>query len=602
LIVEAQRVFDPSAVRGDAMSDGGLRRLDRAQEAAAASSAPATLVLAGPGSGKTLTLTRRVELLVERGVEPRRILALTFTRGAAGEMERRINRALGLGALAPDDLFSVQQRSERPRPSDLSTSGIGDRVQDRVQVRTFHSWGLSLIKEDPRRFGVVEDQGDGSSSGLVIWDDEARREALSSSVGRAVSDSDLNRVDGLRERGDSACAVDRAGWAGVAGEALERALIEAGALDMVALVSRIVSTCQADERFCSALVGRYDHLLVDEYQDVSPVQEALVKLFFDRGVTVWAVGDDDQTLYGFRSADVRHITEFGARYPGAAILALSHNYRSTPPIVAASAALIGHNKLCAGKAQQSVETGPDVVLRGYDNAEAELWAVAHAIGLMVEAGVSPAAIAVLTRTRAIAESFAELSVLDSRCSGVEVTTVHGAKGREWEYVFVVALEDDVLPHRDSPDLEEERRILFVALTRAKFGLAMTFSASRKGRPSSISRFVAETGVQPVVGVDRLMGLTNDEALAPSAALTPAGARVNAYASRGLATLRAGSLWDETDDARLLNMFEGGVPIGIMADRLGRPEREVSTRIERLGRASPGEGARVILLQERRARA
>src|SRR5271165_4166816 len=266
-----------------------MRRLDPAQTAAATGQASIQLTLAGPGSGKTSTLTGRFIHLIRQGVDPARILAVTFTKKAAEEMRRRITRLV-----------------ELPSPSGL-------------HVTTFHAFGFRLLKKNPGMAGLSER--------FQLWDAPEQRNVFSSRRMWWNEDRDiLDIIGGAKER-----LLDADGFAAaidhndeVLVQAVEyfrvyqRALRDACAIDFADMVPLVAKAMAESESYRRSITGAYDHLLVDD------------------GARLWAVGDDDQTLYAFRASDVRYILGFTKNYPTAEIHTLDRNYRSCPDIVLAA--------------------------------------------------------------------------------------------------------------------------------------------------------------------------------------------------------------------------------------------------------------------------
>jgi hypothetical protein len=218
-----------------------MRRLDPAQSAAAKGQAAIQLILAGPGSGKTSTLTGRFVHLIRQGVDPARILAVTFTKKAADEMRHRIARLL-----------------ELPSPSSL-------------HVMTFHAFAFRLLKKTP---GVA-----GLSNRFRLFDAPEQRHIFSSRRMWWNEETDiLDIIGGAKERlldaDGFAASIDRDDETLV--EAVEyfrvyqQALRDAGAIDFADMVPLVVKAMNANESYCSSITSAYDHMLVDEYQDVNP--------------------------------------------------------------------------------------------------------------------------------------------------------------------------------------------------------------------------------------------------------------------------------------------------------------------------------------------
>jgi DNA helicase-2/ATP-dependent DNA helicase PcrA len=182
----------------------------------------------------------------------------------------------------------------------------------------------------------------------------------------------------------------------------ESSLRDAGAIDFADMVPLVVRTMDDNPSYAVAITGAYDHVLVDEYQDINPGQIKLVDRFVAAGVKLWAVGDDDQTLYAFRAADVRFILDFAHKYRDVQVHVIDRNYRSATQIVAAAGRLIGHNRTRYEKDCKPVTTDAgEMVIRGYRTAEIEARQVAKGVAHLLGRGYSPRQIAVLYRTGAV---------------------------------------------------------------------------------------------------------------------------------------------------------------------------------------------------------
>ena len=168
------------------------------------------------------------------------------------------------------------------------------------------------------------------------------------------------------------------------------------------MVPLVVKAMNANESYRSSITSAYDHVLVDEYQDVNPGQVGLIDHFVNDGVRLWAVGDDDQTLYAFRASDVRYILEFTKKYLAATVHALDRNYRSCPDIVLAAKRLIRHNRLRFDKDYQPALAEPgELVIRGYSSPEVEARQVGRAIADLIRRGCAAPDIAILYRAGAV---------------------------------------------------------------------------------------------------------------------------------------------------------------------------------------------------------
>ena len=284
---------------------------DRQREAVLAGDGP-VLVVAGPGTGKTKTLTVRLAyLLAERHVEPEALLAVTFTTRAAREMRERLARLIGSQA-------------------------------DRVFMGTFHGFCFQLLKAEghrldlPRDFGVA-DRRDQST----IMQRALRR--LGQPDTRTVTQRKLHEVIAFRHRRDGVePPADDAGLAEIA-EAYQRQLRKCDLLDFDELLFLGVRLLEDYADVRESLRQRYAHVLVDEYQDVDPVQQQLVRFLAGDRVHLWAVGDGDQAIYAFRGAESEHLLRFEQHFPNGRVITLEQSYRFTPQIAAVASQVIRRN-------------------------------------------------------------------------------------------------------------------------------------------------------------------------------------------------------------------------------------------------------------------
>ncbi len=286
------------------------------------------LVLAGPGSGKTRVITRRIASLIARGVPAWSILALTFTNTAAREMADRVE------SLVPID-----------------TPG-----RRGLTVSTFHSWCARLL----RQFGPTSEAArhvTGALEGGFTILDAADAKA---SVKRALKAAELDpkhftpawAMGYIGEqknvlRTATQCLDEAQDFASRTAARVyveyEQILGRANALDFDDLLLRSAFMLLRDEAVRGAVQGRFRHLLVDEYQDTNHAQFVIARVVAQGSGNICVVGDPDQAIYGWRGADISNILEFEEAWPGAAIVALGDNFRSVEPIVACADALIRHN-------------------------------------------------------------------------------------------------------------------------------------------------------------------------------------------------------------------------------------------------------------------
>jgi DNA helicase II / ATP-dependent DNA helicase PcrA len=276
------------------------------------------LVLAGAGSGKTRVLTRRIAWLIrERGVAPHRLLAVTFTNKAAGEMRARVEDLLGMPARG-------------------------------LWIGTFHATGLRWLRRHAREAGFGAD--------LSVYDADDQRTLLRGLLKAEGFDHTPRRARELgsiisrwknRGEGPDAAAAEARGPAQQVAARFYRLYQEAlrarAAADFDDLLLGAHRLFEAHPEIADHYAEQFRHVLVDEYQDTNHVQFMLVERLARRHRNLFVVGDDDQSIYGWRGAEVRNILDFKEHFPEATVLYLEQNYRSTPPILELANAVIAHN-------------------------------------------------------------------------------------------------------------------------------------------------------------------------------------------------------------------------------------------------------------------
>ena len=559
----------PGGVRdGDGLGaapDGSLLdRLDPEQRAAAAAAAP-LMIIAGPGTGKTRTLTHRLAAAVaEQGVPPGACLALTFTRRAAEEMRERLAALLG------------------PRAA-------------RLTVTTFHGLGLMILREHHALAGLAAE--------FTVADEKAVLEVATELAGSPRGGRALL----------AAAAADPQRR-----QLLRQGLADRDLVDFDGLVELAVEVLDAGPAVAARLRARWPRISVDEYQDIDAAQYALLRLLAGDGTGLTVIGDPDQAIYRFRGADVGFFLRFGQDYPGAGTAALSASYRSGPGIVAGAVQAIAPATLVPGRVLRAVRgEASRTKIRFHEAADpaGEAAWIAEAIDRLLggssfhsldsgradgygHGGIGLADIAVLYRTDAQATSLgqgltraglpfqkrshdllerrpgvaeilrelppggtsvafqlrgavgrlaaaaeaartaaggrgglsgtdlrtagevlaplarrcgddmeqfrteialgAEADALDPRADAISLLTLHAAKGLEFEVVFLAGCERGLLPlwlpgaaPDARPDPAEERRLLFVGMTRARTHLLLSCAARRSRHGAS-----TETGVSP----------------------------------------------------------------------------------------------------------
>jgi DNA helicase-2/ATP-dependent DNA helicase PcrA len=525
-----------------------LRGLDPQQCEAVTTHAMPLAIVAAAGSGKTTVLTRRIACRIADGsADARHVLALTFTRDAAGELRRRLRRL---------------------------------DVRDTIESGTFHAVALRLLRDRALTTGTAAP---------VVAPDRPRliREVLTETKLRrdpmwVMADIDWARArliepgqfsDAAR-RARRRTALDQAGFEAVwsAYRALKR---RRGVSDFDDLLADLLVHLQRDETFAEVVRWRFRHLFVDEAQDLNPLQFAVLEQIRGGRPDICLVGDHRQAIYGWNGADPAALTDVEQRFPGVTVVALTGNYRCSPQIVSVGAAALRSADIADDTASQRSD-GRSPRFVGADDDVAETVVVATTVRDLVQRH-GPREVAVLARTneqldglgralasagvtaarsagaspleRAVAEAgrartrdqLAEWAesvwtgetaadtsgaarrrvaeevdrFLSSNESGgfrawvearqpfddlepdddgaVSLLTFHAAKGREWRAVVVTGVEQTLVPHASSTtptQRAEEARLLYVALTRASDELIVTWADRRNGNPTGPSPWAA----------------------------------------------------------------------------------------------------------------
>jgi DNA helicase-2/ATP-dependent DNA helicase PcrA len=368
--------------------------LNPAQHAAVEHRGSPLLVLAGAGTGKTRVITHRVAQLMDEGVEPWRILAVTFTNKAAGEMRERI----------------VSLSSDRHPTRELWV-GTFHSICARILRRHGEAVGLSP------RFSIYDMADQATVMAQVLKDIKAPDKLYSP---RGV----LGYLDRAKNQGYGPEGVDRLQLpdpvAAVVREAYrlyDKRLRTADAADFGDLLRLTVKLLRdagrpssgqlADLEPAARLATRFQHVVVDEFQDTNPVQAELIDLLASRA-ELCVVGDDDQAIYGWRGADVEQILRFSDRHPGTELIRLEQNYRSTTRILRCADAVIRRNRGRLGKTLWSERGEGDAVrVIAVDDERDEARLVAYEVREAIDDGASPDDFAIFYRTHAQSRALEE---------------------------------------------------------------------------------------------------------------------------------------------------------------------------------------------------
>jgi DNA helicase-2/ATP-dependent DNA helicase PcrA len=548
-------------------ADAVLDALDPEQREVAAHPSGPMCVLAGAGTGKTRAITHRIAYGVLSGVyQPQRVLAVTFTARAAGEMRTRL-RDLGVGG---------------------------------VQARTFHAASLRQLHYFwPQAIGGASPEVMPHKASAVAEAGSRLRLRLDGPAIRDLSSEiEWSKVSLLTPESYAAAAVAarREPPAGLDATAMARLIAgyeevktDRGVIDFEDVLLLMVGILREHEEVARAVRNQYRHFVVDEYQDVNRLQQTLLDLWLGERRDICVVGDPAQTIYSFTGASPEHLLSFRTRHPDARTVELVRNYRSTPQVVTLANLVLrgpgGQRRSGSVELRAQRADGPVPELVVADNDPDEAAAVAARIASLLDAGHPPSEVAVLFRTNGQSEAFesalAERGIpylvrggerffsrkevrdavvlmrgaarsddgsvplpdlardvllgagwsreaptsggaarerweslaalagladdlfatdpqarmpalvreLEERAAashaptvqGVTLASFHAAKGLEWDTVFLVGCSDGLLPitMADTPEaVEEERRLLYVGVTRARERLVLSYAGAR----------------------------------------------------------------------------------------------------------------------------
>ncbi|MBW3537623.1 MAG: UvrD-helicase domain-containing protein [Actinobacteria bacterium] len=528
----------------DRHPDRLLDDLDEAQREAVTSEGAPLVVLAGAGSGKTRVLTRRIAWRCATGsADPSHVLAITFTRKAAGELRGRLRQMSG-GAVTAGTFHSVALAQMRQRAADAG------RRPAEILDRKARLLGSLLSRAGVRRGG--------STPALELASEIEWAKARMVPPDRYVQDASRAGRNTSLEPEMVASLFAR----------YEQEKQRRGLVDFDDLLITCADALENDAEWAAAQRWRWRHFFVDEYQDVNPLQIRLLNAWRGERPDLCVVGDPDQSIYSWNGAEASELPTFEQRHPGTTVVRLRANYRCPAPVLAAARAALGPIAKSDPLPARPGEAGSSPEVRAYPDEDAEAAGIAEVLrSRRVGRRWSDAAILVRTNAQAVpiqralaasgipvrvrgggllrqpevrdalstlrrdgglaawieatealaAESSAErapnLEALvtlahefrsfdpgggspafltwlgdaagDEPAGGeqdaVEISTFHRAKGLEWEVVVVAGVEDGYLPHYLSEAdeaLAEERRLLYVACTRASSDLVLTWARRR----------------------------------------------------------------------------------------------------------------------------
>lgn len=307
------------------------------------------LILAGAGSGKTKTLTHRIAYLINQGVSPYAILAVTFTNKAAKEMRQRV------WTLMNAHRSGVQGDNEQHRQTtQQSAPSPENRVAEVPRsfmpyMGTFHSICVRILRQDGEHVGIPRN--------FVIFDESDRQSAVKQALKQLSIDEKQFKASSIAgmissaknelitpEEYQAKATMPAQKVAAQVFPLYERSLREAGALDFDDLIGRTVTALAAHKELREKWSQQFHYIMIDEYQDTNNAQYRLIKLLTNQDQNLCVVGDDWQSIYSWRGADFRNILNFERDYPNATVIKLEENYRSTKNILDAAHMIIAKNE------------------------------------------------------------------------------------------------------------------------------------------------------------------------------------------------------------------------------------------------------------------
>ncbi|MDR1799759.1 MAG: ATP-dependent DNA helicase UvrD2 [Bifidobacteriaceae bacterium] len=613
-----------------ALQTGGaqalLEGLDPEQRAVATHLLGPLCVIAGAGTGKTRAITHRIAYGVQTGTySPAAVLAVTFTSRAAGEMRERL-RALGAPGVQARTFHSAALRQ---------LTYFLPRAMNRAVPRLIEH-KAPLVAQAAGRLGFEVDRAairdlaaEIEWSKVHLWTADDYREGAAKAGRGQVAGLDaiaISRVIGL----------------------YEQVLGEAEAMDFEDVLLVMCGLMEEKPLVADQIRSQYRHFVVDEYQDVSPLQQRLLDLWLGGRQELCVVGDPAQTSYSFAGATSSYLTGFGRRFKDATTVRLVRDYRSTPQVVGLANSVLRVARRSSGGVELVAQrpAGPEVRFRAFADDASEAKGIVDRAAELINGGLPAEDIAVLYRTNGQSEpletAFAEagiafhvrggerffarrevrealvllraeaqaavdqpplervhevlrargwteqaptergavrdrwesldalaalsgelletqattlaelVALIDQRAAaghapaaqGVTLASLHSAKGLEWEAVFLAGLSDGLLPISlaDGPaEVEEERRLLYVGITRAKQHLQLSYANARTAggsRNRKVSRFLAGLWPSAALAAKRVKGLDVPEAAALS---EPALARFEALKAWRLEVARQAGL-------------------------------------------------------------
>ncbi len=448
-----------------------LDKLNEQQKIGVTTTDGPVLLLAGAGSGKTRVLTNRIAYLLEQGVNPWNILAIAFTNKAAGEMRERVDDMVGFGA-------------------------------ESIWIATFHSTCVRILRRHIDKLGY--------DTNFTIYDTDDQKSTIKAICKRDNIDTKqikertiLGVISSCKNEMISAEEYEKTAMGNWVNQRIahvykeyQKALKKNNALDFDDLLVKTVELFRYCPDVLESYQNRFLYIMVDEYQDTNTVQFEMIRLLAQKNRNLCVVGDDDQSIYKFRGANIRNILDFEFNYPDATVIKLEQNYRSTKNILDAANGVISHNKGRKSKALWSERgEGKKIHFRQFDNAIEEAQYVCDDIRHKVrlkEANYKDCAVLYRTnaQSRVIEEQFVRDNIAYRLVGG---TNFYGRK----EIKDVLAYLKTVESGRD--DLSVKR---IINVPKRGIGATSLEKAERFATENEISLFEALVRADEIPGLGK----------------------------------------------------------------------------------------------------
>jgi DNA helicase-2/ATP-dependent DNA helicase PcrA len=357
------------------------------------------LVLAGAGTGKTRVVTYRIAALIRSGIKPERVLAVTFTKKAAAEMQQRAAALLaGKGAVAAraSKFPPKVKKGDKPRP----------------EISTFHSLCVRILRRNIQKLGypekfVICDRNEQESQARAVLR-ELRAPSASLAPGDLLGYIGRWKTQAVRSHAaESSAQSERDHLAAAGYRRYQDNLKKLGCVDFDDLLLLTEELFEKFPQVRKAEAARFDHVLVDEYQDTNQSQYQIVKGLARDHCNLCVVGDDDQSIYAWRGAEVTHILRFHQDWKGSKVVRLENNYRSTAAIIEYANTLIAHNRQRHDKRLIAATEGGDRpgIMQCKDESDEATRVVGHIKMQLENTSAVPKDFAILCRTNEQPRSF-----------------------------------------------------------------------------------------------------------------------------------------------------------------------------------------------------